>query len=277
MTKHIYNALLQLCIRQLQQVYVVIIYTHAHQSSKSIAGYTYDPSACFAALAVLRYDDTLPLTADTYTLPPNKTNNNNTNTATNTPLHDSAQMSPCNYNPPYAYTPVYYYYGYRYYNPELGRWINRDPLHETASAYREARRRKLLTGPHIYAFVENSQITRYDVDGRGWFCNTVCSPLNPKMPIFVCDILCPPSTGGPFIPASCSLISFWTRTIVDKKGCCLKHQCVYDYLCREGHYSDEIGHTCEDRIINDIPCVGGICSNKNNNQSIIIQSVVWTC
>ena len=29
-----------------------------------------------------------------------------------------------------------YYYGYRYYNPELGRWINRDPIGERGGGLR---------------------------------------------------------------------------------------------------------------------------------------------
>jgi len=44
------------------------------------------------------------------------------------------------------------YYGYRYYSPGLGRWINRDPVYE-------------LGGLNIYAFVGNSGVEMYDVLG----------------------------------------------------------------------------------------------------------------
>ena len=46
-----------------------------------------------------------------------------------------------------------YYYGYRYYNPGTGRWLNRDPIHERG-------------GRNIYAFVENAPVLRSDGDGR---------------------------------------------------------------------------------------------------------------
>jgi RHS repeat-associated protein len=59
--------------------------------------------------------------------------------------------STCTYAPPYAYTQVYYY-GYRYYSPELGRWINRDPTEEKG-------------GMNVYGFIGNSGITQTDYLG----------------------------------------------------------------------------------------------------------------
>ena len=47
------------------------------------------------------------------------------------------------------------YYGYRYYNPELGRWINRDPIGE-------------IDAPDIYLFAHNSPLIT--VDPVGLFC-----------------------------------------------------------------------------------------------------------
>ena len=44
------------------------------------------------------------------------------------------------------------YYNYRYYNPNLGRWINRDPI-------------GLLDGPGLYVFVNNSANFIFDVLG----------------------------------------------------------------------------------------------------------------
>jgi RHS repeat-associated protein len=44
------------------------------------------------------------------------------------------------------------YYGYRYYSPELGRWINRDPIEEVG-------------GLNFYAFVANNSINRFDPFG----------------------------------------------------------------------------------------------------------------
>jgi RHS repeat-associated protein len=55
-----------------------------------------------------------------------------------------------------------YYYGYRYYDPQNGRFINRDPLGDKG-------------GLNVYAFAGNSPITSFDVWGLSegnWFSNT---------------------------------------------------------------------------------------------------------
>jgi RHS repeat-associated protein len=44
------------------------------------------------------------------------------------------------------------YYGYRYYHPQTGRWINRDPIEESG-------------GLNLYGFVGNSPIIRIDILG----------------------------------------------------------------------------------------------------------------
>lgn len=44
-------------------------------------------------------------------------------------------------------------YGFRYYNPETGRWLNRDPLEE-------------LGGLNLYSFASNDGFNRVDPDGR---------------------------------------------------------------------------------------------------------------
>jgi RHS repeat-associated protein len=45
-----------------------------------------------------------------------------------------------------------YYYGYRYYSPLLGRWINRDPIEEKG-------------GLNLYGFINNNPISNFDVYG----------------------------------------------------------------------------------------------------------------
>ncbi|HXT38949.1 MAG TPA: RHS repeat-associated core domain-containing protein, partial [Candidatus Angelobacter sp.] len=52
-----------------------------------------------------------------------------------------------------------YYYGYRWYDPNLQRWPNRDPLGEFPD------------GPNLYAFVGNNPLTRVDIDGLTWRSN----------------------------------------------------------------------------------------------------------
>ena len=49
--------------------------------------------------------------------------------------------------------PSLYYYGYRFYNPELGRWINRDPIEEDG-------------GLNLYGFVGNDVLGKLDVLGN---------------------------------------------------------------------------------------------------------------
>ncbi|MFX1299179.1 MAG: DUF5675 family protein [Promethearchaeota archaeon] len=58
-----------------------------------------------------------------------------------------------------------YYYGYRYYSPEFGRWINRDPINERGflvlSKYAHYRKGDL----NLYAFIQNNSINRTDLFG----------------------------------------------------------------------------------------------------------------
>jgi len=69
------------------------------------------------------------------------------------------------------------FYGYRFYNPELGRWINRDPLGESAfrSVYqkqvsREERRRlSRLLRQGEYRFVDNNALRHVDPHGLQFY------------------------------------------------------------------------------------------------------------
>jgi RHS repeat-associated protein len=65
------------------------------------------------------------------------------------------------------------YYGYRFYNPELGRWLSRDPIGETAffAQYTKGKDRDSIKALAVeglappYLFVYNSPISRYDDKG----------------------------------------------------------------------------------------------------------------
>ena len=68
-------------------------------------------------------------------------------------LHSSGDLADAN---PFRYSTKYrdsetgfYYYGYRYYSPELGRWISRDPLGEQG-------------GLNLYGFVGNDPVNWAD-------------------------------------------------------------------------------------------------------------------
>ena len=51
-----------------------------------------------------------------------------------------------------------YYYGYRFYSPELQRWLNRDPIAENG-------------GINLYGFVGNNGVNKWDVLGLAGFGN----------------------------------------------------------------------------------------------------------
>ena len=64
-----------------------------------------------------------------------------------------------------------YYYGYRFYDPESGRWINRDPIEEAG-------------GYNLYAFVANDGVGKLDWHGLkkvyvGWYGANAGFPLIP--------------------------------------------------------------------------------------------------
>ena len=55
-----------------------------------------------------------------------------------------------------------YYYGYRYYSPELGRWLSRDPVGEEG-------------GINLYGFVGNDGVNNSDYLGKfNWPCFAAC-------------------------------------------------------------------------------------------------------
>jgi RHS repeat-associated protein len=53
----------------------------------------------------------------------------------------------------------FYNYGYRFYAPGMGRWINRDPIGESG-------------GLNLYAFGPNSPVNGYDPYGMDWLDNS---------------------------------------------------------------------------------------------------------
>jgi uncharacterized protein RhaS with RHS repeats len=74
-----------------------------------------------------------------------------------------------------------HYYGYRYYNPQLGRWVNRDPIGE-----------KRLRQRDLYAFVRNNPQVLVAPDGRTPFLSAAGDDAD---------------DGGAIAPDLCSFVS----------------------------------------------------------------------
>jgi RHS repeat-associated protein len=65
-----------------------------------------------------------------------------------------------------------YYYGYRYYNPELGRWVNRDPMSENV-------------GPQLFNFVCNNSISGIDLLGLADFSDDEIESLRLAIEVLI--------------------------------------------------------------------------------------------
>ena len=70
---------------------------------------------------------------------------------------------------PHAPAPIHHY-GLRYYTPELGRWINRDPIEE-------------LGGDNLYLFVLNDPLDSLGLDAWGSRANCCAYALTGKFPV----------------------------------------------------------------------------------------------
>src|SRR6056297_3099031 len=55
------------------------------------------------------------------------------------------------------------YYGYRFYNPELGRWVSRDPIGEYDDLTIES-----IADPNLYMQCANNTISEFDYLGLYW-------------------------------------------------------------------------------------------------------------
>ena len=69
------------------------------------------------------------------------------------------------------------YYGYRYYHPDLGRWISRDPIEEEG-------------GLNLFAFVGNDGVNKTDILGNSyWSCLADCYLDNDPTGLIIDNIL----------------------------------------------------------------------------------------
>ena len=89
------------------------------------------------------------------------------------------------------------YYNYRYYSPELGRWISRDPIEEEG-------------GVNLYAMVGNNPVNYWDLYGFGTFLikQSLVDKKNPKV-----------SVEAEVYADSKGFYIFWNPSAADKKKC----------------------------------------------------------
>jgi len=172
MTAAIQNLLLRLCLRQLQKTMyrtrIVIIYRYDAASPSLATRYPLPAprhSSPVTYIPSYRYD----APRCTYHIPATcavNTNDTRTIAAHCTFKHESTETSEFplgTYDTPYAPSHPNYY-GYRYYSPELGRWIRQDPMEEDG-------------GANLLAFVKNSTINILDPLGQqGWELWTPTDP-----------------------------------------------------------------------------------------------------
>src|SRR5262249_45287514 len=88
-----------------------------------------------------------------------------------------------------------YYYGYRFYAPDLQRWINRDPINELGFKTLNAGDEGIHLDEelNLYAFVNNRPID--GTDPKGTSCDYLCIRFKSLCPLYVCVLQssdCPP-------------------------------------------------------------------------------------
>src|SRR5262249_17862311 len=74
------------------------------------------------------------------------------------------------------------FFGRRYYDPEVGKWITPDPL-------------RFIDGPNVYCFVKNRPIKYLDPDGR-WLSELIGDNYEAEMLLLVRKVS---FNSGPFI------------------------------------------------------------------------------
>jgi RHS repeat-associated protein len=88
----------------------------------------------------------------------------------------------------------FYYYGFRYYNPSTGRWLNRDPAEEG-------------DGPNVYAFLKNNGINEVDFlglcSGPGYISGNFPPSGNPTPPSTDLASTTPLTGRGSYLNPSC--------------------------------------------------------------------------
>jgi RHS repeat-associated protein len=138
----------------------------------------------------------------------------------NTPIITGAQAQEFKYRfstKPLENTTGLYYYGYRYYHPQTGRWINRDPIEENG-------------GLNLYGIVKNNSIDNVDVHGLVEM-NLIPKCIKQKADSDSIDRIFNPVNGYYNICAHGSPIN-----IVDSNGASLSAESLAALVCADEKY-----------------------------------------
>ena len=132
------------------------------------------------------------------------------------------------------------YYNFRYYDPNFGRWISRDPIGEKG-------------GKNVYCFVMNNSITNNDILG---LMNVCCDGADLKWPLSLlrhCEIslgTCPPGRSWINYPIVTDHSS--TRKMDNGKSCnCVTKADIIKCMKRHPYSagSGTIGSNCQTSVI----------------------------
>jgi len=101
-----------------------------------------------------------------------------------------------------------YYYTYRYYDPNTGRWLSRDPIQEKG-------------GLNLYGFVGNNAVNRWDVLGLRWEMGSwertqaVRDKVKSQLDVLAQEIISEGKNAG--VPLGCKTTSQNTQVLVEFK------------------------------------------------------------
>ena len=151
---------------------------------------------------------------------------------------------------PFDATSECYYYGYRYYDPMMGRWLNRDPILEFSLEQTflfnlifkinwNDQQPNIKYSPDAYNVVQNNTICFVDLLGLIKF-----RPISPK------TFFKPTRFGNPEVKHyTVECLYRYEAEVRDKNGCCLNIQCKYD--CYENNLRSipiQCNTTCKSSI-----------------------------
>lgn len=155
------------------------------------------------------------------------------------------------------------YYGYRFYNPDAGRWLNRDPIGEVG-------------GLNLFAMVSNQLIDVIDADGRlawvpilKWTCSTIGSMVLGGVIVAVLGDEC--DEEGQMITKtrerSCRRVCVRNGGIHnggDTRGLQGKYLEYRNLICEDGEFKVAPGALGQWRDLNLADCSAPSCSTLGN-------------